>query len=172
MLTYLILLLLVFLGVILGLFTGCFAREELRDSRKYLVIFRHALYLVILLIFFASNPSLLFVLIVAGIIIAFSFSKFWQTLYYYALGIVFFLSWHYNGFTLIAPLIFLYGFPVGSLFLLNTKHFKSAKNLAGFDRMKKNDKKKVLVNASLGVLKQYSGFFITGLILGIIGLFI
>lgn len=153
MLSYLALLLIVFLGVFIGLLISYMAKEELKPGAKYFNILKHAVFLAILVVFFVKNPSIMFVLVIAAIIIAFSFSKHWETLYYYALGIIFFLSWKYNGFSLLAPLMFLYGLPLGSLYLFH--HIK--------------EKKKKII---LGLLRQYVGFFIVGLILGIIGLFL
>ncbi|MBU1199113.1 MAG: hypothetical protein KKF46_03755 [Nanoarchaeota archaeon] len=155
MLKYFILLILAFLGVFAGLLISYFAKEELKAGKIYFNIFRHILFVVILVLFFLKNWSILLVLVVALLIIIFSFSKYRETLYYYALAVVFFLSWKYNGFALIAPLIFLYGLPIGGIYLQD--HFKDIKKV-----------KKIIG----GLFKQYIGFFIVGLVLGIIGLFL
>lgn len=153
LLTYLILLVLVFLGLFLGLLIGYVAKEELKPGKKYFDIFKHVLFIAILIVFFVKNWSVLFVMVIAALIIIFSFSRYRETLYYYALAVIFFLAWRFNGFALLAPLIFLYGFPVGSIYLHN--HLKQKK-------------KKVV----LGLLEQYAGFLITGVLLGLLGLVI
>jgi len=131
------------------------AEEELKPGRKYFVAMKHLLFLVVLALFFIKNPSTIFIIFIALLIIIFSFSKHRETLYYYALAVIFFISWQFNGFTLIAPMIFLYGFPIGSIYLFN--HLKDKKN-----------KKKI----AIGMLKQYVGFLIVGFLLGLIGLFL
>lgn len=153
--TYLIILLISFLGLYFGLIIGYMAEEELKPGRKYFVAMKHLLFLVVLALFFIKNPSTIFIIFIALLIIIFSFSKHRETLYYYALAVIFFISWQFNGFTLIAPMIFLYGFPIGSIYLFN--HLKDKKN-----------KKKI----AIGMLKQYVGFLIVGFLLGLIGLFL
>ena len=151
LLIYLILLIVAFLGLFLGLLIGYMTKEELEPGRKYFNIFRHALFISILIVFFAKNPSTIFFIFIAALIIIFSFSKHRETLYYYALAVIFFISWRFNGFTLLAPLIFLYGFPIGSIYL--SSHLKQKK-------------KKII----LDMLYDYSGFLITGVLLGLLGL--
>jgi len=151
LLIYLILLLLVFLGVFVGLLIGFLADEELKPGRKYFDWLRHGVFIAILIIFFFNNPSWLLILIIALLIIAFSFSRHRETLYYYALAVIFFLSARYNGFTFIAPLIFLYGLPLGSIYLYN--HIKERKP-----------------RIILHLFYKYAGFLINGIILGLLGL--
>ncbi|KYK26065.1 hypothetical protein AYK26_01300 [Euryarchaeota archaeon SM23-78] len=152
-LTYLIILLIIFLGLYIGLLVGYLAQEELKPGKNYLNLLRHLLFIAIIVIFFVKNWSVLFVIMIAALIIIFSFSRYRETLYYYALAVIFFLAWHFNGITLIALLIFLYGFPVGSIYLCD--HIKDKKNI-----------KKIV----LGMLYDYVGFFGLGVLLGLIGL--
>jgi len=152
-LTYLLLLVLAFLGLFIGLLVGYFCKEELKPGMNYLNWLRHLLFIAILIIFFVKNPSWLFVILIAVIIILFSLSKNRETLYYYVLAVIFFLSWRYNGFAMMAPLIFLYGFPLGSMHLYyNIK-----------------EKKKQVI---LKLFYRYAGFLINGIVLGLIGLLI
>ena len=151
LLSYIILLIIIFFGLFIGLLIGYMAKEELKPGKKYFDILKHALFIAILVVFFVKNPSVVFIIFIAVLVIIFSFSRKWETLYYYALAVIFFLSWHYNGFALLAPLIFLYGFPIGSIYLYN--HIKK--------------KKKQVI---LGLLKQYVGFLVVGIILGLLGL--
>jgi hypothetical protein len=146
-LTYLVLLVIVFLGLFIGLLIGYLCEEELKPGMKYLELLRHLLFIAILV----KNPSLLFILLIALLIIAFSFSRHRETLYYYALAVIFFLSWRYNGLVILAPLIFLYSFPLGSIYLYN--HIKE-------------NKKQVI----LGMFYKYAGFLINGIALGLLGL--
>lgn len=155
MLTYLLLMAIIFLGLYIGLCIGYVAEEELKPGRKYFEILRHLLFLAALAVFFIKNPSIIFFIFTALLIIIFSFSRHRETLYYYALAVILFISWRFNGFTLLAPLTFLYGFPVGSIYLHT--HFKGKKK-----------KKQIL----LGMFRQYAGFLIVGVVLGILGLFI
>ena len=151
LLSYMILLIIIFFGLFIGLLIGYMAKEELKPGKKYFDILKHALFIAILVVFFVKNPSVVFIIFIAVLVIIFSFSRNRETLYYYALAVIFFLSWHYNGFALLAPLIFLYGFPIGSIYLYN--HIKK--------------KKKQVI---LGLLKQYVGFLVVGIILGLLGL--
>lgn len=150
-LTYLALLVIVFLGLFIGLLIGYLCEEELKPGMKYFNLLRHLLFIIILAVFFVKNPSLLFILLIALLIIAFSFSRHRETLYYYALAVIFFLSWRYNGLVILAPLIFLYSFPLGSIYLYN--HIKE-------------NKKQVI----LGMFYKYAGFLINGVALGLLGL--
>jgi hypothetical protein len=151
LLIYLLLLVIVFLGLFIGLLIGYLCKEELKPGMNYFDWLRHLIFIAILIIFFVKNPSWLFVILVAGLIILFSLSRDRETLYYYALAVIFFLSWRYNGFVLLAPLIFLYGFPLGTMHLYyNIK-----------------EKKKQVI---LKLFYRYAGFLINGLALGLIGL--
>jgi hypothetical protein len=122
MMQYLILSVLVFLGAFCGLAVGKIAQEELEPGRAYLKWLMHIIFVAVLAIFLYLNQSIAFLLTIPVIIILFSFSKRYETLWYYALAPIMFISYNYNGFSIIAPLIFLYGFPLGSLLLSeNTK---------------------------------------------------
>ncbi len=154
-LTYLALLFIAFLGVFIGLVIGYFTQEELQPGMKYFNIFRHLLFVAILIIFFVKNPSIPFIIFIALLIIIYSLSSYRETLYYYSLAVIFFMAWLFNGFALVAPLIFLYGFPLGSVYLQEHINIKKKK-------------KKII----LGALKQYVGFLVVGALLGLLGLFL
>lgn len=153
MIPYLIILLITFSGIFIGLLISYFTQEELKPGKNYFKILMHALFIAILILFFVKNPDYVFFIFIALLIIIYSFSNYRETLYYYTLAVIFFLSWKYNGFTLITPLIFLYSFPIGAIYL--AEHSKK--------------KKKEVI---LGILKQYVGFLIVGVVLGIFGLFL
>jgi hypothetical protein len=151
LLTYFALLAIAFLGLFIGILIGYLTKEELKPGFNYLNWLMFLILAAVIVIFFAKNWSILFVLLIAALMLAFSLSRHRETLYYYSLAVIFFLSWRYNGFTLLAPLIFLYGLPLGSIYVHN--HIK--------------EKKKKMV---LGALYKYAGFLINGIILGILGL--
>lgn len=151
-LTYLALVVIMFLGLFVGLLIGYLTEEELKPGMRYFEWLRHLTFVAILVLFFVKNPSWLLIIIIALLIIIFSLSRHRETLYYYALAVIFFLSWKYNGFVLIAPLIFLYGLPLGSIY--------------AFQNLKAKKKKVIL-----GLLAKYAGFLINSIILGLLGLF-
>jgi len=155
LLIYLALLAITFLGLFTGLLIGYFTEEELKPGMKYFNIFRHLLFVAILVIFFVNNPSMPFIIFIALLIILYSLSSYRETLYYYSLAVIFFIAWRFNGFALIAPLIFLYGFPLGTIYLQEHINIKKKK-------------KKII----LGALRRYIGFLAVGALLGLLGLFI
>ena len=128
-----------FLGLYCGLAVGKMAPEELQPGRQYLVWLMHALFAAILGIFLYLNPSVLFFTAIPVVIILFSLSRRRETLYYHSLPLMMMLSYQYNGFTLIAPLIFLYGFPLASIYLADNP-------------------KESLRSAARSILVKYSGF--------------
>lgn len=141
--TYFLLLVIAFLGLFVGLLIGYFSKEELKPGYQYINAFRHLIFAAIIILFFIYNPDWVFAIIIGAIIIAFSLHKRRETLYYYFLSLIFFLSWRYEGLGVVAPLIFLYGVPLGSIYLLN--HAK--------------EKKKQVI---LGAVYKYAGFPISG----------
>lgn len=151
MISYFASLLVIFSGLFVGLLTGNMAKEELSAGRKYFGILRSLLFIAILVIFFAMNWSVLFVLLIALLVIAFSFSRERESLYYLSLAPVLFLAWLYNGFAILAPLAFLYGFPIGTLYLHEHIKEKPMKHI-------------------YGLLYRNSGFVVLGILLGVIGL--
>ena len=148
-----LLLLLVFLGLFVGLVVGLMAEEELKPGMPYFEWMRRILLLIIIITFFAKNASVLFILMISLIIILFSFSKEREALYYSALCIILYLSWRYNGFAIIAPLVFLYGFPSGTIYLYQHSKEKKQKIVLGLFL-------KHLAFILIGLL-----FFLSGLVL-------
>jgi hypothetical protein len=142
---FLLLLLLVFLGLFIGLAVGSLAEEELKPGLPYFEWLRRILFIAIVAVFFIMNPSWLLILIVALIMIAFSFSREREAFYYSALSIVLYLTWVYNGFHIIAPLIFLYGFPTGTIYLF--QHIKEKR-----------------IGIVLGLLAKHLAFLLIGLL--------
>lgn len=153
MMTYLLISLIVFLGVYCGLVIGKMAEEELKPGRRYFDWLRHSLFVLVLVLFMVWNPSWLFFSVVAIILLLMSFHRRRETLYYYGLAPMLFISYLYNGFAYLAPLVFLYGFPLGSIYL--------------FENPSKNLKKTVL-----GMLVRYSGFLVLTILFSVLQLFL
>ena len=128
------------------------AKEELKKGKIYFKIMLHSVFLIILITFFIKNPSILFIIFIALLIIVFSLNKHRETLYYYALAVILFLSWKYNGLEMIASLIFLYSLPLSAIYL--EEHLKQKK-----------------IKVFFGLLQKYIGFLILAIILGFIGIF-
>lgn len=159
----LLLLLVVFSGLLIGLIIGWLAEEELKPGMPYLEWLGRLLLLAIVIIFFYYNTSFLFILLISLILIVFSFSRERETLYYSATAIILCLSWMYNGFFIIAPLVFLYGFPLGSIhYYAYHTHYNSTA-----DRSKK--KRKSLMRMIISLLLRYLPFLLLGLIFYILG---
>ncbi|MBN2458967.1 hypothetical protein JXB28_01675 [Candidatus Woesearchaeota archaeon] len=155
MLDYLLLLIISFLGLLAGLIIAYSAEEELQPGRKYMVVFKNLVMVLVLIVFCIKNPNLWLILLMALVFAGCTFSKQREKALYYALALMLFASWKLEGLALIAPLIFLYGLPLGSLYL--HEHLKYSK-----------DKKKILA----GLFKEYSAFLLIGLVLWALGLFL
>jgi hypothetical protein len=133
LLEYTIISLIAFLGLYCGLLVGYSAREELIPGREHLNRLLHFLFAAIVVVFLYLNKSIIFFIAIPALIILFSFSKVKETLYYYTLAVILGLSYLYNGFLTMSTLIFLYGFPLGSLHLADRQKMTlvlSAKDLA------------------------------------------
>lgn len=156
MLDYFLLLIISFLGLLIGLVIGYLAKEELKPGIKYLSALKYLTLALIIILFCLKNlTNALVIAFVAIILLRSYFSKFSDKLFYASLAIMLFLSWALAGVSLIAPLIFAYGLSLGSIYLHD--HIKDEKN-----------KKKILA----GLFKEYFIFLAAGLLLGILGLFL
>jgi hypothetical protein len=154
---YLLITIITFLGIPTGMIVSYFAEEELEPGLKYFKAMKYALYAIILLLsllsFFSKSHSWLAAVIVAGMILLLSLHKEREVLLYVGLAAILSLSWIYGGLAIIAPLIFLYGFPLGSIYLWKNKR-KGWKTLV------------------TGSLAKHSGFLVLGIFLGITGAFL
>ena len=156
MLDYFLLLILSFLGLLIVLVIGYLAKEELKPGIKYLHALKYLILALIIILFCLKNlTNTLAIALVAIILLRSYFSKFSDKLFYASLAIMLFLSWALAGVSLIAPLIFAYGLPLGSIYLHD--HIKDEKN-----------KKKMLA----ALFKEYYAFLAMGLLLAILGLFL
>jgi len=109
--------LIAFSGIFAGAFLTFFTKEEMPTARKYFPWLQKALFLVMIAIFFNFFKVNGIIMLIAYILILFMIVK-KQTLDYYPLlAIIFFLLGQGNeSLFMISALIFIYGFPTGSLF--------------------------------------------------------
>ncbi|MBU0461086.1 MAG: hypothetical protein KJ574_00710, partial [Nanoarchaeota archaeon] len=138
-----------FLGVIAGLLLSFIAPEELKPGKKHLWRFQNLIFILILIFFLAFNGVGFWGMILAGslLIVMLSYvhridSDFeLHRLLYILSAALLYLSYEIKEwFMLTAALIFVYGMPVASLYVLENKKLS---------RMR----------LFLGVLKNY-GFFV------------
>ena len=123
MLTYVLTLICVFLGVYVGALLAFIAPEELKPGRNYFRAFENTLLVFIILILLYAYGAHLAVLILLGI--ALSIFLYYTTstilvnqVAYLLLGIVFYFSLKTTDlFITISAMIFLYGLPLGSLYV-------------------------------------------------------
>ncbi len=116
-----------FLGLVIGIILAYIAKEELRAGKKYFILLQKVILTLIpsffLFYFLKKNISLLIISILLFSMLINSYNKRIKTHYIYPfLALIFFFS-HKNIdlFRLEAFLIFLYGFPTGSLLTKVTK---------------------------------------------------
>ena len=116
------------LGVLLGLALSYIAPEELDEGKKYLLWLKKGLFIIIFLVvnyYFFMNDKLTLLIIfnvLAVILFVIEWNRFKISLEisnYIFLAIAYFLHTEQNFNLILASLIFLYGFPLGSL--LRTK---------------------------------------------------
>lgn len=123
MLTYLSTLIFVFLGVYVGAILAFIAPEELKPGRTYLKAFMNTVLIFMVLILLYAYGANLFVLILLGV--AASLFLYFTTestpvnqIAYFLMGIAFFFATrNIDLFIVVASLIFIYGLPLGSLFV-------------------------------------------------------
>ena len=123
MLTYVLTLICVFLGVYVGALLAFIAPEELKPGRNYFRAFENTLLVLIILILLYAYGAHLAVLILLGIVL--SIFLYYTTgtilvnqIAYLLLGIVFYFSLKTTDlFITISAMIFLYGLPLGSLYV-------------------------------------------------------
>jgi len=124
-LTYLLVLLVCFLGVFIGLLIAFLAKEELKDGKKYFIISKNIIFtLTIFLLLYFLKLHFLSILLVCLILLLVLFKvKIKEWILYSIIGIIFYISsLNSNLFTLNASLIFIYSIFMGSLFMeKNTK---------------------------------------------------
>lgn len=150
-LIYFSVLLICFLGILIGVLISYFAREELKDGKKYFILSKNALFaLTIFFLIYFLNIELVFNLFISLTLAAILFKfKIKESIVYVLMGLIFyFSSLNEVLFKINASLIFLYGIFAGSLFM--EKNIKLSK---------------------MGLIKNlfvnYVWFFVLGAVLGV-----
>ena len=123
--TYFSTLIFVFLGLYVGAILAYISPEEMKPGTSYFKAFGNALLVFILLILFYAYGIHLLILVILGI--AASAAAYYTSdipavshIAYLLLGIVFFYSTKSSAlFITISAMIFLYGLPLGSLYVAN-----------------------------------------------------
>lgn len=122
--------LIVFLGLIAGIVLAKINPEELKQGRKYFILLQKgALFIIFLLLLFFFKLDSIYIIISCILFLIFLYfvklKKSIGIITYSLLAVILFISSFREAyFTYMAILIFIYGFPAGSLFYYNTKTHK------------------------------------------------
>jgi hypothetical protein len=160
MLIYLLTTLVVFLGVYVGAILAFMVPEEVKPGKIYFRILAAALLIIIpLVLFYSYGVDLLLLVLLgtfAGICVYFATNiNLLNQLTYFSMGVALFFSTKTSDiFALTAVLIFLYGIPVGTLYVA--------------DQPEKKSKRIILAD----MLLVFGFFLIAALISNMIGLFV
>jgi len=105
-----------FVGLVIGLILSNYTKDELKSGKKYFTLFKRIILIVLIVaLLFQAFPNYLWVFIffVVGILVSFLFRK----IYFY-LGLALFTSFLVSkGFVaLISSLVFIFGLPYGTPF--------------------------------------------------------
>ncbi|MBU0665734.1 MAG: hypothetical protein ABIC91_02130 [Nanoarchaeota archaeon] len=125
MIDYLLISVFVFLGLFVGLFIGWLSKEELKAGEKYFLLLQKAIFVAcVFLLFYNYNWVLLGCLLSVFFIVLFlKVKKDFVMLSYIAFSfILFFASFNKQYLPILSTLVFLYGFPAGSLTYLHSKN--------------------------------------------------
>lgn len=117
-LNYSLISLIAVLGLALGAVIGHFAKEEMKPGKKYFLLLQKALFIAsIAAVMYANRTNVHYIWIGAVIIFIYFyfFEKINQIFAYAVLGLAFFLASETEMFLPVAALVFLYGFPTGSM---------------------------------------------------------
>ena len=118
LLNYSLISLISFSGLLIGMVLAFTAKEELKPGKKYFILMQKIILLLILIFllnFFTINIYLRIIIYILFILLMIINIK--SQIIYLALGVMFFLSSKdINLFIINSILIFLHGFPTGSLF--------------------------------------------------------
>ncbi|MBN2112307.1 hypothetical protein JW707_04385 [Candidatus Woesearchaeota archaeon] len=127
LLNYILASLIVSLGLICGVILGFIAKEEIKPGRKYLIFLQYAIVAVILVltVYFRFDIEIVF-LLVAGIFFVLYRTRLKKQIMpeIYVLFAVIFASAKAESFIVQSSLIFLYGFPTGSLMVMEKNWLK------------------------------------------------
>lgn len=107
-----------FSGIIVGVLLAHFAKEEIKPGKPYLAMLQKSLYLIlaVIMVNFFEIPILFRIVVYVLIMFIVVFVNIKSELLYPAFGILLYLSaTNSMTFLLVASLVFLIGFPTGSL---------------------------------------------------------
>src|SRR3989344_8721789 len=126
--------LIVFSGLIFGAILALIAKEELKPGKRYFRIFQNILFAIIaaITIYFAYIVNIFLAMSVLGIslYVLFSGSRFADIMMYSKFAFIFYFTRNTEFFILLSSLIFLYGFPAGTLFADSLKEKSKIKTIA------------------------------------------
>jgi len=120
------------MGVVLGVILTLIAPEEIREGKKYFVLLKRFIFITIYLLVFVYliNQIYLYPFVLFSVILFIldfkSNKKILYVLHYLVFIPPYFLNTNQNFQLILASLIFLYGFPVGSL--LRIEHEKEERS--------------------------------------------
>lgn len=121
---YLIAVFVAFSGVLVGAFLACSAREEMPTARKYFPLIQAVLFAAVAA-FALDYFSVSLLLRIAAYVALFPFLLFWKFDFYPFLAVFFFLLAHSSqSLFAVSVLVFLYGFPAGSLFVVRKNEWR------------------------------------------------
>src|SRR3989338_524612 len=121
---YVLAVLVAFSGVLVGAFLACFAKEEMPTARKYFPLIGAVLFAVVVA-FVLNHFSVSLPLRLVAYAVLFPFLLFWKFDLYPFFAVFFFLLAHSpQGLFAVSALVFLYGFPAGSMFVVRKNEFR------------------------------------------------
>ncbi len=108
-----------FSGIIVGVVLALFAKEEMPNGKKYFPLFQKVILIAIVALLLNHFKAMLIVKLVAYFALVFVISRRMMFNLYPLLAVAFFLLGQGSGglFT-ISTLVFLYGFPAGSMYVI------------------------------------------------------
>ena len=121
-------LVIIFAGIITGMILAFIAKEELKPGKKYILLFQKVLLSLIFVISISYSGHIALSIVLSAVLVYLFIFKFPfnDKLTYCVFGFIYFMF--ANNFKLIIPLsvmMFLYGFPTGSLIAETDEDYKS-----------------------------------------------
>ncbi len=133
LISYVLTSLIVSLGIFCGVGLGWVAKEELKPGARYLVLFQNILAVLILaFVIYLKQTNLIVIsaILAFGIIYRTRLAKAPKTSFYFivyvVLALIFSGSFKQESFAVISSLIFLFGFPTGSLIFMKKGWLKNS----------------------------------------------
>jgi len=126
-LNYVLVAIIAAIGLICGYFIAKIAKEELKEGRKYFIFLKRILLALILFFLLLGFEVYILLSLIVSVLFLFFILYFFKNivkknvLIYLILALVFFFSVKTKFFLIISSLIFIYGFPTGSLMFYQKK---------------------------------------------------